>query len=803
VPAGVDYSLQAPPVSEEPPPEEDAPPPGSRSRWPDVLGLLWVVVAACVPLLPALIHGPYIGPFDFLSKSGLTARPGVLIHNSAVGDINDEVVPWAQAAWMQVHQGHLPLWLHNEALGMPLAFNFGSAAFSLPALVSYIFPIGAVLWVQILVSLIVGGTGAYFFARLLGLHPVACAFAGTTWVLSGPFFGYLGLPDTSVMSWAGWQFAAVLLIARGTHRVWSVALLAATIALSIYGGNPQIELVILIPLAVFAAALLVSRRVVPGRKGIPSKGGPIRQPLVDMVLGLVAGGVLAAPLALPGLQLANASVRTLSGYGSADPPSQVMATIFQSFWGQPFPGSFVNGQGFFAEQWVYVGAIAVVLSVVAVFARWRRPEVIGLAVGGLVSLVASIWQPLDDLLSKLPLIGHTWWSRSLIPLAFCLAMLAGIGLDVLVRGPERRRAARVALRAFGAIALLMGLVWLFGRGHLPAYAADAREKSFVWPAVATAIGLAVFGTMMLIYRRSRGERLRGRTLWAMTFGVALALLASQTVLLYVADEAVPSSSPTEYPSNPALTALQRTVGSSLVGLGNNSGQLGGLGLGLPPNTNVPYGIDEFAEYDPIAPATFFTTWYGYNHSYAGVQFVYDFVPSITTSTVARRYGISYVLVGHGDPGPTGAVFVRHIGNEDLYRVPGAATATLVPASPSGWPATDAPGKAVPVVWPGPSQVRIRTSASSPQVLRLRVSSVPGWHATIDGQPLAVTPYLSMMMQAHIPPGHHVIEFQYWPKRFSDGLILAGCVLLAFVVVALVVVARRRDLFTRMKRDPRH
>ena len=162
---------------------------------------------------------------------GLTAKPGVFLHNAANGDLSDEVVPWAQAAWTQVHQGHLPLWIRDEALGMPLAFNFGSAAFSLPALVSYLTPLGAVLWVQILVSLVVGGTGAYFFGRVLGLHPVACAFAGTTWVLSGPFFGYLGLPDTSVMSWAGWQFAAVVLIVRGTHRIWSVALLAVTFAL--------------------------------------------------------------------------------------------------------------------------------------------------------------------------------------------------------------------------------------------------------------------------------------------------------------------------------------------------------------------------------------------------------------------------------------------------------------------------------------------------------------------------------------------------------------------------------------------
>ena len=197
----------------------------SASRWPDVLGILWVVVAPCVTLVPALLHGRYLGSFDIASHYGITARPVGLVHNAAIGDKSDEVIPWITLAWTQVHQGHLPLWNGYEALGMPLAFNFGSGAFSLPALVSYATPLRDVYLVQILVSFVVGGTGAYFFGRVLRLHPVACAFAGTTWVLSGPFFGYLGLPDASVMSWAGWQFAAVVLIVRGRHRYWAVVLL--------------------------------------------------------------------------------------------------------------------------------------------------------------------------------------------------------------------------------------------------------------------------------------------------------------------------------------------------------------------------------------------------------------------------------------------------------------------------------------------------------------------------------------------------------------------------------------------------
>ena len=115
-------------------------------RWPDVVGVLWIVAAAVLALVPALVHGFYLGPYDLLSKYGLTTRPGVVPHNYAVGDLNDEVIPWISLAWTQVHHGHLPLWNGYEALGIPLAFNFGSAAFSLPALVSYLAPLRDAFW---------------------------------------------------------------------------------------------------------------------------------------------------------------------------------------------------------------------------------------------------------------------------------------------------------------------------------------------------------------------------------------------------------------------------------------------------------------------------------------------------------------------------------------------------------------------------------------------------------------------------------------------------------------------------------
>lgn len=766
--------------------------PRTHSPWLDVLGVLWIVVAACAALVPTLVHGSTFGEFDSLSKYGLTARPGVFIHNAVAADQTDEVLPWITLAWTQVHHGHLPLWNPYEALGMPLAFNFGSGAFSFPALVSYLTPVRIVYWVQIVVSLVVGGTGAYFFGRVLRLHPVACVLAGTTWVLSGPFFGYLGLPDASVMSWVGWQFAAAVLILRGTRRLLSVVLFAVSLAFSLLAGNPQIEILILLALVIFVAVGLLYRT------GSFGGSGPIRRPLVDLVLAFVAGCALSAPLVLPGIQLADASVRKIAPSPPANPVSQVLGLLFQKFWGQPIAGSFINSQGFYQEQWVYVGVIAVALAIVALGMRWRRPEVVGLAAAAVVVGAVSVSAPVERVLGALPVVGNSLWIRALIPLAFCVAMLAGVGLDAALHQPERQRAIRWALGSFGTIAVILGVIWLFGRGTLPAYAAHIRAESFVWPAASTATGLAAFGTLAVIDRRpGRKHRIPTRS-WI--FGVAGSLLICQTVFLVSGDSNIFSSSSTPYQPTPGVAALQRAVGTSLVGLGKGNQTLtGGLGLGLGPNTNIAFGIHEFAEYDPIAPSTYFTAWKP--RTSPGAEFLYYFTPTIDSAAVARRYGISYVLERHGTAGPTGSGFDTRVGNEDLYRIPGAAAATLVPAvSSSRWPSIDARGTAVHVEWPGPSTVRIVTKSSTPRVLRLRLASFPGWQATIDGRPLALSTYASMAIQARIPAGKHVIELHYWPKPFTEGLAAAAVTVMAFAVAALA--SWRRKTIMPFSRKPK-
>ena len=276
--------------------------------------------------------------------------------------------------------------------------------------------------------------------------------------------------------------------------------------------------------------------------------------------------------------------------------------------------------------------------------------------------------------------------------------------------------------------------------------------------------------------------------------VAGMLLLLETAFLVASGAPLWSSSSHGVPTTPAVTMLLRTIGSSTVGFGTFTCYAGPAvtALGVLPEANSLFGVHEFDFYDPVFPRAYLQSWSEVSSSRAGVRIYNSFCPVLTTAEQARRFGVSYVLEVAGHSGPTGAVFVRDIGDEVLYRIPGSSAATLTPlASGDRFPPDDAPGTALPVDHPSPSSWKIITVGDKAQVLRLRLTDDPGWHATIDGRPLALVPYASVMLQARIPPGTHTVELHYWPDLFTVGLVVAGVCAFLLLTASIVTFLHRR------------
>ncbi len=785
-----------------------------RFRVRDVLAVLWMLGVAVALLAPAWLHGHSIGPFDLLTQHGLTKKSGVVIHNFTEGDQIDEMIPWSALAWTQVHHGHLPLWNPYSGFGMPLAFNWQSAPFSVPALVGYLVPVRFSYTVGLLTTLFVAGTGAYVLGRVLRLSLLASVMAGTVFELSGPLTGWLGFPHASVASWTGWLFAAALLIVRGRRRARCIALFAVVLALAVYAGQPEVLTVVILSLLVFLVVLLAPRAA--GLWG----SGPLRRPIVDLLLAAVAGGALAAPLALPGLQLASQSVRSISPSSQALRLHDVLYVLFQGFDGLPIAGNQPFGESFFYnETSAYVGLIALVLAVVGIAVRRRRPEVISLTAVGVVTALLAYSSPVVSFMGGLPFVGKVAWLRALMPMALVIAVLAGLGLDALIRSYSDRSVRRWAVGTFATAGVVLLAIWLFGRGNLPPSQADIRSKSFIWPVVETGLGLAVVGSLSLVVRARLGRGAafsgvgrgwRGATArdqadtpgapkrspgWRLGAGqwAGLSLLACETAFLVTAGAPLWSSSSQFLTPTPAVASVKRVVGDATVGSG------GGLcgSVGILPEANVGFDVHELDVYDPIIPKAYFKSLQA-STGQASLTLFNEYCPSVKTASVARLYGVEFVLEGRGAPGPQGGVFVSRVGDEDLYRIPGAAPATITPLPASGrLPSNFVPGAPVGVTHPSPSVWNLTTRSATEAVLRLRLTDVPGWHATLDGRPLHLQQFSGVMLQALVPPGRHSVELHYWPTTFTAGIVLAACSVVALISVPLVARARHRQRGQRM------
>ena len=363
----------------------------------------------------------------------------------------------------------------------------------------YLVPVRLDYTVQVLLTLLIAGTGMYVLARVMRIGVLGATMAATAFELSGAFISVLGWPIAAVISWSGWLFACTILVIRGRHRRRDVTLFALVLALSIYAGEPDTLVVLLTTLVVFFVVMVALRT----RQFERSEA--IGRPLLDVMVGSVAGLGLAAPLFLPAAQLSAGSVRA-AGRHNAFPVSDMLHAIFQTFHGTSLAGSRsfdAHGLGWVSTA-DYIGVIAVVLALVAVITIRRRPAVIAFAAVVIGTLALVYLAPLVSFLNKLPGVDEIRWVRAIQILGFGVAILAGAGLDALVRAHGNRKVRNWLGAGFGAAALLLVVEWAFGRGHLPRLEAGIRSRSFIWPTIEVAIGLAVFGFLVLMGRR-RGD----------------------------------------------------------------------------------------------------------------------------------------------------------------------------------------------------------------------------------------------------------------------------------------------------------
>ena len=329
--------------------------------------LIWLFALAFAFMLPTIIHGSVFAPFDILNNFGLGRHSTMMMHNSIDSDLIRQDVPWLKLEWTQIHSGSLPFWNPFSGEGMPLGLDFITAAFSLPTVLTFAFPVQDALLVSVLAKLFIAGSGAYFFGRVIGLSRLSATLVGTIFEFSGAFTVWLGWSQTGVMAWLGWIFAAVLLTIRGHRRFRSVILLThfwnicSRWSSRKYGHSRYIYFSFAV--VVLAGQLLqrVEWRLVVRTSHRPNLGNCCRPRTV-------------CTFWLPATQLSTATARFQSGGIGALPARDMLNLMFQGYDGLPIGNSsYVNHANYY-EITAFVGIIALALAVLASSVHWRRIE---------------------------------------------------------------------------------------------------------------------------------------------------------------------------------------------------------------------------------------------------------------------------------------------------------------------------------------------------------------------------------------------------------------------------------------------
>lgn len=101
---------------------------------------------------------------------------------------------------------------------------------------------------------------------------------------------------------------------------------------------------------------------------------------------------------------------------------------------------------------------------------------------------------------------------------------------------------------------------------------------------------------------------------------------------------------------------------------------------------------------------------------------------------------------------------------------------------------------VSVSHPGDTTYRLHVEVGVTQRLTMRITDMPGWHATADGRPLALTRTDGTLLSALVPGGTTEVVLTYRPALLKVGFALAliALVVMAGTAVASDLVHRRRS-----------
>jgi len=419
---------------------------------------------------------PFDNLYAFPPWDRFAAQMGVGVpHNQLLSDLLLENYAWKLFIRRSLAAHQIPLWNPYLFAGVPfLAAGQHSALYPLSVLF-YVLPVAQAYGWFTLLQLVLAGLFAGFFARTIRLSGVASAITAVTYAFSGFFVVSIDFP--MVLAAACWLPLVLAMIERVVQKgeagdrhptayVPYASLGAVAVGVMALAGHAEIALYVLLVSAFYALCRLASLWLRRHDRGLLIRAAIALA--VMIAVGLALGAVQLVPLyELVRHNFRQGSVRYGDVIGWAYPLRQIVAFLVPDVFGnpahhryfdlfthtwQPFTHNALGepvdnpfwGIKNYVEAGSYVGILPLALTVTALLAGLRRkdeyrPYLIIFAVLAGASLLFAFGTPAYALLYYgVPGFNqlHSPF-RWVFPYTLAIAVLAGIGAQVLVRMRER------------------------------------------------------------------------------------------------------------------------------------------------------------------------------------------------------------------------------------------------------------------------------------------------------------------------------------------------------------------------------
>ncbi len=754
------------------------------------------VAVVALALLPfallgrALLPGRVLSPADILLllPPWSAAAPGIRMGNPLLTDIAFMFHPWQIWAGRELAGGHFPLWNPHAYAGAPFFANPQTALLFPLTWLAAVLPAATAVTLISILKLSLAGTGMYVFLRLIAVTPLSAVLGALAFMLNGALVTWLQWAVGTAMAMLPWIFAATERLRQRPNGARTAGL-ALVVAVALFGGYLQTTV-----LALAAAGLWAL---------MPAPAGERRRAVVARwMVGAGLGVMLAAVQLLPFVEYARLS--SVYAYRSqwmpvmAAPARMAVALFMPFYYGSPLSRDFW-GYWNFNEIAATVGAVPWVALPAALVGAWSRPKTRFFAVMAAVAAVACYETPwLTAALDRLPPISLVIAFRLVAFLAFALAALAAIGLDVL-----RARPAVAVRRAveIGVAAVVLG-VYAVVAADYPVLARTPTGASPFGQYLLFLAAIVVAAVAALVLDRGR------RIAVAATVALAAVQLAG-TAPLAATYNPVIDGGKFYPPPPPSVRHLQVATagdpGRVLFGLGKNMGMLYGLREVTGYDGMTPRRLEQLASpvserLNIIASGSMnvMLDWNTPLFDLLGVRRVLlprdaEAIPShfvleydgpdarvwLNPRALPRVMVVPRArCVGDGE-----ALAVMHGGRLDFR-----ADVLIHDCAPVG--ASDVAGGrgTARLVTDGAERLVIETATDGPAYLVLTDAWFPGWRAWVDGveQPAWRADYAFRTVR--IAAGRHHVEWRYRPPSVGWGVALS---LAALVAIAAVTVTGRR------------